>query len=180
MVTSHYHFNARFLQAPGTFITNLFVFCYLTFFSNNSAESGLINTADDVTESTERSFSFEWITNIFYENIKSDSNVENSPVQIKILNKSKWWAFVVQIILNIITFWLQVESLYFATQSNVNSGVIMSLFSLKPIISFLLFYIAFGSTISKIEVVGMSIAMISVFIISISKASFGKVLHNII
>ena len=78
-----------------------------------------------------------------------------------------------QVVLNIVIFWLQVEILYFAGECKVNAGVIMSLFSIKPIVSFLMFYIVFGSTITMIETFGMLIAVVAVFIISISKLDLG-------
>ena len=150
------------------------MFGYFSFWAKtNTDESNLIDEDNQTIHNENRSY-FSWISDIFYVNTSIDSSTEDPPVQRKTINKSKIFAFLAQIILNIITFWLQIESLYFAKLWNVNAGVIMSLFSMKPILSFLLFYFTFGYTISRIETYGMIIAIISVIIISFSKVSLSK------
>jgi membrane protein YdbS with pleckstrin-like domain len=54
--------------------------------------------------------------------------------------------YVCLILINIANYWLIIESLYWASKSNVNVGVVMAIFVIKPILSGILFNIFFGVT----------------------------------
>ena len=189
MFTSHYHFYARFLQAPGTFIINIIILAVISRKSElkrrelikitNASFEGISSVSERqslnaVGNIQERDYLFDWrwLIDIFYDKIGSESTEVNSQPKYK-LNLTKVWVFILQISLNVLVFWAQVESFYFAGEWKENIGVIMSLFSIKPIITFIIFYFAVGSTVNLIEGIGMGIAMASVFIISVSKFDFG-------
>ena len=76
------------------------------------------------------------------------------------------------------TFWAQIESLYYAKSWNINAGVIMSLFALKPLFSFIIFYFTLGKTISRYEGIGMTISVVALLIISLSKFNLLEIEQN--
>ena len=136
-------------------------------------------------DETQRMINFEvetsenkwsWLTDIFWQRVSSDSS---SLATKTVLNKSKLMAFVILLLLNLLTFWVQIESLYYAKIWGVNAGVIMSLFAIKPLISFTMFYFTLGKTISKFEAIGMIISIFALLIISLSKFNFIEIEQNI-
>ena len=99
MITSHYHFEARYLQAPGTFFTNLIVLFVIATKSQNkdnqkeklfddrtskfSDEVMLIKAEKDSMNET---FNWDWLRDIFWEIAGSESKSES---QSYVLNKKR-------------------------------------------------------------------------------------------
>jgi hypothetical protein len=167
---SHYGFSAREIQAPGAFFANIIVLVMISIYDR---KKGYLNwfyeiywrqdQADLSVEEPTVATSAEKITM----HCHSDINVEwNTPKPA--LNWPRIWLTLFIILWEILEYWLFTLSYYYATLANLNNGVIMTMYALKPIISSVLFHFLFKQKLQKFEVVGIGLWFISACWITLS------------
>lgn len=101
MFTSHYHFYARFLQAPGTFITNIIILAIISRKSElkrrelnkitNASFEGISSVSERQSlnevgniQGKDSLFDWRWLIDIFYDKIGSESTDVNSQPKYKL------------------------------------------------------------------------------------------------
>ena len=117
-----YEFKTYYLQSPGSLIASLvvfFVYSYQGCRQKSEDSQSLIKkqTIDN------QWFNFEWLRDIYCEKIYEQDNIENSYHNYRII-KMRIFSTVLLLILNFLTFWISVESVYYAVSIDLNLGVL--------------------------------------------------------
>ena len=146
---SHYGFHSRTIQAPGSLLAN---FTALVLISYHDREKGY----------------FSWFHTIYFTDISETESDNKDHVEemqeveservVKpryTLNWTRIYVTLIMCILAIFQYWIFTLSYYYASLANLNNGVIMSLFALKPIINSFAFHFCFSQKLHKFEIVGV-------------------------
>lgn len=101
-----------------------------------------------------------WVHELYYTEIQDENN--------QTFEKFNWGRGVTTIIVIMINLARKVtfiESYYYGTLAELNSGVLMCVYSLKPLFSSLSFYMFFNQKLYSFEILGIFMCIISVFLI---------------
>jgi drug/metabolite transporter (DMT)-like permease len=74
-------------------------------------------------------------------------------------------------VLDLLVYWFFVKSYQLAHFAHLNQGILMSIFSLLPILMSISFFFFFHQHLKKIEIVGILLSVGGVLVISFSKDS---------
>lgn len=133
----------------GGIIGNLIPLILTSYHSKSEIkEYTVIDSDEEIYQS--RSY-FSWITDIFYHDPTFDSRGN----KVQKLNTSRVLVTAILGLQSLFQRWTFYESYYYAALSNLNNGVLMSIFCGKAVISSVLFYIFFSQTLHQVEIVGV-------------------------
>lgn len=82
-------------------------------------------------------------------------------------------AFIVFLLVGVklLVYWASIESVFYSLKANVNVGVVLSLYLLRPTCSAIVFYLLFGQKLMKEEIIAFILCIISIIFITTSKSS---------
>ena len=162
---AQYGFEWRYLQSPGSCIVNIITFIVLSSRYNQKAsedsESLIRHNVQDGS-----CYNFDWFKQIYLTPVLSEDPSEHAPKYRIEVSRILWTVFLV--FLNLITYWAQVEAYYYAVTIKLNIGVLSWFFSLKPIMSGILYYFMLGYTLKKTDIAGIILAIGSVLILTLA------------
>jgi len=72
-------------------------------------------------------------------------------------------------ILDLAVYWFFVKSYYLAHYAHLNQGILMSIFSLLPIMMSISFFFVFHQGLKKVEILGIILSIAGVIVIAFSK-----------
>jgi drug/metabolite transporter (DMT)-like permease len=153
---SHFHFNARLLQTPGSLIAN-----FTTIF--------LIKLWDREDEENKPLLKSNESANTACTDLESREVISKAQTYYQLV-KANLLIILLLILMNIVNYWATIESLFYAGEANVNTGVVVSMFSLKPIMSACLFYLWFNQKLKLFDIWGICVCIMAVVIITLSKS----------
>ena len=151
---SHYEFKARYLQAPGNTIGNLIPLMILTYNERfgNKMETKQNQQVEHENQVKSQDTYFRWLRDLYY----VDEQDENGNVTSKFIWARLWLSVSLMIIASI-TITLFFMSYNYASKANLNNGIIMALYSLKPIYTSILFYWVFSQSLKWFEFIGIGL-----------------------
>lgn len=162
-------------MAPGSLVANIIAISGVSHF--NFIEAMRNQDADSSNEPVENKFKLllSWVYNIYVherlivktstkkmkkKNLKSKSKQKDSKKidQIKKVKSIRWMRILVTLLLctmNVFQYWIFILGYYYGKQASINNGVVMSMYSLKTVLTPLLFFIFFGQRIKIYDILGL-------------------------
>lgn len=176
---SDYGFKLRYLMSPGWLFANVLALFVIShndwvefdkkYISNNSDAS----EEDPGVEKIDQKQLFNWFYNIYFrkriEVIKQRTKKQKREVKTKLtIRWARVWVTFILCILNVLQYWIFIEGYYMAKQVNLNSGVIMSLTCIKPLLTAFVFYFMFNQRVSIYHFLGILLSCIWIGMIAMS------------
>lgn len=155
---AHYQFRARYLQAPGATLGNLIPSIILSFYErfSISSEKSLENPELDPEPNNEietvNHTYYNWFRELYFK-----EPLINDFEGKKTIHWERVFVSIVLVLLSMFQIWFFFESYYYASLARLNNGIIMALYSLKPIYTSILFYIVFKQKLQKFEFFGIGL-----------------------
>ena len=142
---SHYQFKAREIQAPGSLFANLIA---LFIISCKEKRNGYL----------------DWFYNIYYANQEETQELITNEKDISEDKKQDggasivWirvWITLLMSTLTILQYWAFTVSYHYASLANLNNGVIMALYTFKPLLNSVAFHFLFNQKLQNFEIIGI-------------------------
>ena len=151
---SHYQFKARYLQSPGNIIGNLIPLIALTYSERFGTrivneDYELLNHENQIN--SQKTY-FRWLRDLYYVN-EQDENGKTTSKFIWVRLKLSVVFFII-ITTQVTLFFM---SYNYASKANLNNGIIMALYSLKPIYTSIMFYWIFNQSLKWFEFIGIGL-----------------------
>lgn len=151
---SHFGFKARAIQAPGSTASNFLALLMISIYDRHNGW-------------------FNWWKVIYLKPIPlSEQSDSDNDTKFKGILWERVILTVVIACLSTFSYWMFTLSYYYATLANLNNGVIMAVYSLKPLISSVAFYFLFAQSLKKFEILGIFFSIISILCIALSTGKF--------
>lgn len=178
---SHYGFKLRYIMAPGSLFAN--VLALMAISHSNFIQHEQVANSDDYSLTNIRrgksgfdlEILFDWFYDIYFHvEVELHQKASDEGPEIKHKYYVKWkrvYATIILCILNVLQYWAFTEGYYYATLADVNSGVIMSMYSIKPVLSGLCFYFFFNQTLSIYEIIGIILSIVCIALVTFSTES---------
>lgn len=154
---SKYGFKARYLQAPGGIIAYIMLLVRESYYDK-------YGTSTEPAENPQERSYFTWYYDIMYYKPNTKGNPSDE-------YKLHWTRIKVLVILGgigLLNRFAFIESYYFATLAEMNTGILMSIYCTKAIISSILFYFFFKQALKWFEIVGIALCIGCAILLSIS------------
>ena len=152
-VIAKYGLKARALQSIGNVIGNLFPLIFISYYG----KYGSIKLKVDRKDGQIKTPLLKWFNNIYFKRaIDQDGEI----IENKWTNEIHWkrvqGSFIISF-MSVFSFYFFIMGYKMANIAGLNTGVLMSLFSLKPILTSILFYLVFHQTLKLFEIFGISL-----------------------
>lgn len=170
-VIAKYQIKARYLQSPGSIVGNgfplVFTSIYDKYYGYKNNDWGEDIRSEDISY-------FKWFYDIFFykvnictESIYCDTGARPVTPRYKIYWSRVLVAFILGI-LGVLQQWTFFLSYDYASRAHLNNGVLMSVFSIKPILNSITFYLFFKQKLKLYEVFGIVLCVICAGLIALS------------